>query len=669
MPHLPTLPPSPPLPPLPLPQHVYGSELTETDPSTETPENITVTLKPHQLTALQKCFWMETQRTLHYDIPDIKPYLYNHRLPSRDVIMQGRFEISTNVGIIGDIVGYGKTLIALAVIAKVPPNDIVHESSRMFCSHGSHSAYFRGISEDAALLSYPLDTFFHTTLVIVPRGPVYIQWKNAIKQQTTLNALFIDNMYFVKGNMPGVSTTHANFKTYIERYNIVLIKSTTFKTMWDYYHPSIASPHHRDTDLFIGWDRIFIDEAHDELSKVPSMRYKFLWLITSTHEMLLNHFFNCSRYISHSLKDCLDEERMLYMLVKSKPSFVRQSFDLPKINEYYYICKLSNALIAIQSFISPAIMAKIHANDIVGAIRDLGGTDEQEHTIVELVCKEIENNIQDKNTEIRFVQSLQTITSDHRDARILILTNEIARLESKLKSLKERIQQIHQETCSICLSPYDNPILLKCTHLFCGTCIIHYLHTNKDAKVCPMCRDPIDASKLIAIVKSSASSSSSHMPSSFSPSPSSSSSSQMSQTPSSIHTTLMEERGKFTKEEVLMKLIHHRPEGKFLVFSKLDASFVKIIQQLNQHNIPFAEIKGSTGQMMNMLERFKMGFVKVILLNTHNAGSGIDISYATDVILFHQMGQERTQAIGRAQRVGRTIPLNVHHLLYPSECL
>ena len=71
--------------------------------------------------------------------------------------------------------------------------------------------------------------------------------------------------------------------------------------------------------------------------------------------------------------------------------------------------------------------------------------------------------------------------------------------------------------------------------------------------------------------------------------------------------------------------------------------------------------------MNNILNNFKNGFMNVILLNTYYAGSGIDISFATDVIIYHSMKEHKIQAIGRAYRVGRTEDLKVHTLLYEEE--
>jgi SNF2 family DNA or RNA helicase len=71
--------------------------------------------------------------------------------------------------------------------------------------------------------------------------------------------------------------------------------------------------------------------------------------------------------------------------------------------------------------------------------------------------------------------------------------------------------------------------------------------------------------------------------------------------------------------------------------------------------------------MMKILDNFENRKIKVILLNTHHAGYGINICNATDVIIYHSMKDEKVQAVGRAQRVGRTEPLTIHNLCYPHE--
>jgi superfamily II DNA/RNA helicase len=122
-----------------------------------------------------------------------------------------------------------------------------------------------------------------------------------------------------------------------------------------------------------------------------------------------------------------------------------------------------------------------------------------------------------------------------------------------------------------------------------------------------------------------------------------------------------------SKEETLLKIITDKPDGRFLVFSKNENSFEKIKSELNKTNKKFEILKGNTSHMINILDKFKSGEINIILLNTQYAGSGIDISCATDVIIFHNMGIDKQQAIGRAQRVGRTEELYIHNLCYDHE--
>ena len=164
---------------------------------------------------------------------------------------------------------------------------------------------------------------------------------------------------------------------------------------------------------------------------------------------------------------------------------------------------------------------------------------------------------------------------------------------------------------------------------------------TKERYKCPECRNPINPDKLIAIV------------------------SDDKVAKESTNNVVVKDS--FNKPEMLINIIKNKPNGKFLVFSRVDNGFSSIIETLKKNNITYAELKGHTGHMMNVLESFKKGDLKVILLNTHYAGSGIDINFATDVIIFHSMGIDKQQAVGRAQRVGRNDELIVHNLCYEHE--
>jgi superfamily II DNA/RNA helicase len=125
------------------------------------------------------------------------------------------------------------------------------------------------------------------------------------------------------------------------------------------------------------------------------------------------------------------------------------------------------------------------------------------------------------------------------------------------------------------------------------------------------------------------------------------------------------EENVLNKEETLLKILNSKPTGKFLIFSKNENTFDKIKLLLTDYK--YDMLKGNTSHMLNVLNKFKNGNLNIIFLNTQYAGSGIDISDATDIIIFHKMGIDKEQAIGRAQRVGRTSELYIHNLCYDHE--
>jgi SNF2 family DNA or RNA helicase len=607
-------------------EHFYSVILSDVDPKYRQPDKITVQLKPHQLAGLQKAFSMEQEEYVRYFIQNPRSQIPYGNNQSPNIF--GYFNLKTNIGIIGDIVGYGKTLIALSIIAELK-KELIHVPYFRKYTYQSSSGYMEITKENTqCVLSSML---INTTLVVVPRGPVYIQWKNTIKQNTKLTCLSIDSLVFIKKRMP---KRVVELREYLGRFDIVLIKNTTLVTMINYY---------RDVDPMgdeiYGFDRIMIDEAHVIIMKIPELTYKFLWLITSSYRDLI--MYNYSKTIYASFLEMIQHniERLHYVLIKGDTNFVKSSFEVPPPLEKYYVCKMSKNLTAIQPFLTPAISEFINVNDIAGAIKELGGLTETADDLVKLVLADINKHISNTQMEIDFVQMLE-LERENKEARLNTLRNELSRYVTRKESIEDRLNEVSTKMCSICYDALENPIYLNCSHMFCGQCIFNWIHMNsrttRSVKVqCPECRTDIDSSKIVAIVKEKV----------------------------ETDTIVMI----MSKEDQLIDIIKKKPEGRFLIFSRMDTSFGRLSKVLQQNEITHTEIKGSTSHMMHILEEFVAKRITVILLNTYHAGCGIDISSATDVIIFHSMPQEKIQAVGRAQRVGRTDQLTIHNLCYPHE--
>lgn len=136
------------------------------------------------------------------------------------------------------------------------------------------------------------------------------------------------------------------------------------------------------------------------------------------------------------------------------------------------------------------------------------------------------------------------------------------------------------------------------------------------------------------------------------------------------NTTTPTESRKKSKIDTLMSILKNRtPDQKFLVVSKYASVFYDITHRLQVDNQCDVSILSGTGSMINnAIENFKNGNKPIILLNTQYFGSGLNLEMATDVIVYHRLSDvDLKQAIGRAQRLGRTAPLRVTYLAHESE--
>lgn len=115
-------------------------------------------------------------------------------------------------------------------------------------------------------------------------------------------------------------------------------------------------------------------------------------------------------------------------------------------------------------------------------------------------------------------------------------------------------------------------------------------------------------------------------------------------------------------------LTNRKPGSKFLIFSNYDNSFNDIHLTLAALNIKYAFLKGNGNVIKCMIDKYKSGDVDVLLVNTRHYGSGLNLENTTDIVMCHKFDSEiEKQVIGRAQRLGRTVPLNIWYFLYDNE--
>jgi SNF2 family DNA or RNA helicase len=121
----------------------------------------------------------------------------------------------------------------------------------------------------------------------------------------------------------------------------------------------------------------------------------------------------------------------------------------------------------------------------------------------------------------------------------------------------------------------------------------------------------------------------------------------------------------YTKNKIdkLLDIIGDGKDKKILIFSNYNESFNIIKRFLDEKKHIYLELRGTKEKRDNTIDSYKYGNVNILLLNTIQSGAGLNLQETSDIILFHRIHDyQKTQVIGRANRIGRKIELNVHYL-------
>jgi len=261
---------------------------------------------------------------------------------------------------------------------------------------------------------------------------------------------------------------------------------------------------------------------------------------------------------------------------------------------------------------------------------------ETSDNILDVVNNKIKKELHNKKHELDYEQKKIPDDKKTHDEKIKRIENRINELVSKCNGIESRIKSFKENNCPICLCEFNSPMLTSCcNNLFCIQCLTL-------CKNCPLCRSNIDLQKCIFIDDKK-----------------------------NIIDKQDNEKNEHilcSKVDNLITIFKKKPNGKFLLFSNYDRTFDNLNQKLNDNGITYNKLVGSNIVINSIIKKFISGEIKVLMLNALNYGSGLNLQMATDIIIYHELDIElETQVIGRAQRLGRTEPLNVYYLLNENE--
>lgn len=603
----------------------------------EQPSEIKLPLRPHQ-------------KAILYEMEQREQKL------SRGMDMSGA-RIYSRFSFLGDGVGVGKSLMVLGHIARLKTKPTIpsipklteNSSSQMYCLQ--ESSFGTDLSEVGCL-------------VIVPHT-LYNQWQGYIKDQTNLKCLGIKTKKIL---------SDTNLMTKLRESDLTLVSNTLYGQLAE-----VAREHR------VLWKRVFIDEA--DTIHIPSTRIRpdtrFTWLISASWSNLL--FPNTNLYIPHTMiqnslqwRNLDPAMRQFLLKVRSEANtsyaylryytlsahflhdflsvcnlyrgrlvlrcadeFVMESITLPPISIRNILCKPSVLHQVVAGAIPVEVRNLLHAGDIQGALEHLGVKAEEPMSLVTAVTENRLKELDRLRKTLEFKSSLEYSSAQAKEQSLKSLKDKIQSLEQQIQGLKERIENYKDEMCPICFDEPQEPTLTACcSRIFCAGCILASLTRTS---TCPLCRANIQAAALRKLATQPLPAKNEIVDPNAPPEP-------------------------LKKTEQILNLLKSHPNGKFLVFSRHDNPFIQLSEEIEALKINVKQVRGNKDVIASTLKSFQKGDTRVLLLNSIQAGAGLNITAATHVILLHAMThEEEKQILGRAYRLGRSDPLDVIRLLHPDE--
>lgn len=607
--------------------------IDETSQVVEQPEKIKIPLKPHQLALIYKMLELEN--------PDLKSLNCDDTTCFR-----------SDFGAICDRVGSGKSLTVLGLVSTKP---FIEPTQKCFRSFGNLVHVY-----SKTILYLPIN------VIVVPHGIVK-QWEDYLTKFTKLKFMTIKNTKTLKSfsdNM-GIFKSLGQNNFDIE---ILLVSSSQYnKTAQEF----------KDNFKCIGVSRLFVDEV--DSIKIPSskqIKSEFTWFITSSNDKIQHprgryesrpfvytswtgeeiqtvrsvvvDKMNHSGFFRDLLIELVGIQFKNQIYLKSKDEFVQNSFNLPPIKDYLIKC-LGNLYVNVLNGLVPQeVMNMINAGDIQSAVESIGCDTKDEDSLIKMVTKDLEKNLNNKQIEYSAKQQMTYSTPTAKEQALIKIQKDIKEIEGKISSLKERV--IDTNACPICCDEITNKVVMKCcNNVFCLECITMSLNHKPN---CPLCRKGVGKKDLIVIKE---------------------------EIEEKIAECESDDDSTRTKLENLMKYVDKimsknkkskikRNRKKILIFSEFEYSFSEIETFLTESSYTFDKLKGTTTSINNKVVKYKNDEIDILLLNSKYFGSGLNLENTTDMFLLHKMSPAmEKQVIGRAQRPGRKDPLKLYRLYYENE--
>jgi SNF2 family DNA or RNA helicase len=407
------------------------------------------------------------------------------------------------------------------------------------------------------------------------------------------------------------------------------------------------------------FSRVVVDEADTiyfkSHSRLPNAL--FYWFVTSSYGNLLfpdglNSSTKRFNGFVHRLSPMYDFMNSIHSMphirevfLMNDPDYIQQCIHLPPMNQRTILCKTPKVIKILGDDASMTdVIDRIRADDLEG-IKDFFKCELKSiEDVGEAYEKRLSTLLSDKQAELTYKSSISYATPKAKEEAIAKIISDIEHMKERLKSVMEKLNELNESSeCPICFNEICNPLVMPCcTNVFCTECVLEGIKYGRVN--CAYCSAPIDRSKF-TLVKGKPNK-------------------------KGKEKAVVVEKIRSKMDECLYQLntLLAHPDRRVLLFSTYDSTFTNMQKALIENKIHFEFIHGSANHITQCIYRFQTGENQLLFLNAKNFAAGLNLSMATDVIIYNSMGDNmKMQVIGRAQRLGRTTPLNVIHLRMEDE--
>lgn len=467
-----------------------------------------------------------------------------------------------------------------------------------------------------ALMLYEKRQFGRTqNLLVIPHN-IHQQWLKYIADfSNELNATSL--MYY-----GDVTALFYDARPLME-YDILI----TTSTFYDMVTSTISS-------IGVWFNRVVMDEidsiAFFTMARVPSQS---VWLVSASAELTKS-----GAYMEHARKNG----------IVCDPVFIKRSINLPPPLIEHHTCYNPYVDILQKDILGKGKMKSVHAVDFSPFRFEYLRNENMISNPKQLLSATFSDHCLALHST---VDSIKTLEKGAKYQTYLpeMLGKTVAKKAQLEKVIGNILTAVGRSRCPMCCDCYAETVLVgtdrkqkervstKCCSLLCHKeCMEKWLQkTPRCPRCCKECK--IDEEYLLPDVEPV--------------------------TPLAPPNPLQDKMEEFA---LVLEKETKRPNYRILIFTDMTGTFLKVIHVLKKHGLDYGEIEGNQYTMDGAMADYKTGKRPILLVDAQSYGAGMNMEMTTSVIIMHKTERE-LQIIGRAQRLGRTEQLHVHHLLYQGE--